>query len=327
MKKILLAISALSAALFSTAANADISVSGSMNAVYVDAEGNADAHIGGAISFSMSTTTDGGVTISAGGSLSNDNDATGNNTAATGLTSLTFGFANGSITVANDVAVPSGTGLVGELVAHADSNQVTHTNDVAINVDDGSGISGTTTLGDMSITGTHFYDGTAGTKGHTDQVSDGTITGSGISITMPLGDMSLTASSSETDENGVCLLYTSPNYASTGAALTMTAGNGTLGIGFESTSNDTTGVATEGEAYSATYSTTVGSAALAIGYSGFDAGSAGNTSQKTDITLSQSIGGGASVFAEMSSLTGAGAAAPGNTTSETVVAVGTSVSF
>ena len=107
MKKILLAISALSAALFSTAANADISVGGSMKAVYVDAEGNADAHIGGAISFSMSTTTDGGVTISAGGSISNDNDATGNNTTATGLTSLTFGFANGSLVIADDVAVPA----------------------------------------------------------------------------------------------------------------------------------------------------------------------------------------------------------------------------
>ncbi len=315
MKKILLAISALSAALFSTAANADISVSGSMKAVYVDAEGNADAHIGGAISFSMSTTTDGGVTITAGGSLSNDNDATGNNSTTTGMTSLTFGFANGSITVADDVAVPAGTGLVGELVAHADSNQVTHTNDVAINVDDGSGISGTASIGDMSVTGTHFYDG-----GHTSSVSDGTITGNGVSITMPIGDMSLTASSSETDESGT-------NYASTGAALTMTAGNGTLGIGFESTSNDSAGVATEGEAYSATYSTTVGTAALAIGYTGFDAGSSGNTSQKTDVTLSQSIGGGASVFAEMSSLTGAGAAAPTNTTAETVIAVGTSVSF
>jgi uncharacterized low-complexity protein len=42
MKKILLAVSALSAALFSTAANADISVSGSANAVYVDAEGNSE---------------------------------------------------------------------------------------------------------------------------------------------------------------------------------------------------------------------------------------------------------------------------------------------
>ena len=121
------------------------------------------------------STTDGGVTISAGGSISNDNDATGNNTAATGLTSLTFGFANGSLVIADDVAVPSGTGLVGELVAHADSNQVTHTNDVAINVDDGSGISGTASIGDMTVTGTHFYDGTAGTKGHTWLSSDGTI--------------------------------------------------------------------------------------------------------------------------------------------------------
>ncbi len=321
MKKILLAISALSAALFSTAANADISVGGSMKAVYVDAEGNADAHIGGAISFSMSTTTDGGVTISAGGSISNDNDATGNNTAATGLTALTFGFANGSITIANDVAVPNGTGLVGELVTHADSNQVTHTNDVAINVDDGSGISGTSSIGDMTLTVTHFYDGSAGNAGgHNDQISDGTISGTGVSLTMPLGTMSLTASTAETDEAGV-------NYASTGAALTMTAGNGTLGIGYESTHNDTTGAATEGEAYSITYSTTVGSAALGVGYTGYEAGTAGNLSSKTDVTLSQSLGGGASVFAEYSNLTGAGAAAPAATTAESVVAIGTNVSF
>ena len=53
MKKILLAISALSAGLFSTAANADISVSGSANAVYVDSGGNSQAHVGGTISFSM----------------------------------------------------------------------------------------------------------------------------------------------------------------------------------------------------------------------------------------------------------------------------------
>ena len=107
----------------------------------------------------------------------------------------------------------------------------------------------------------------------------------------------------------------------------MTAGNGTLGIGFESTSNDAAGVATEGEAYSATYSTTIGSASVAIGYSAFDAGAAGNTSNKTDVTFSQSIGGGASIFAEMSNLTGAGAAAPTSTESESVIAIGTSVSF
>ena len=149
MKKLLIMVSALTAAVFSSA-KADVSVSGSAGVHItsggnvVDGDSNATSGTlfmnGAGVSFAMSTTTDGGVTISAGGSLSNDNDATGNNTAATGLTSLTFGFANGSITVANDVAVPNGTGLVGELVAHADSNRVTHTNDVAINVDDGSGI-------------------------------------------------------------------------------------------------------------------------------------------------------------------------------------------
>ena len=313
MKKILLAVSALSAAMFSTAANADISVSGSANAVYVDAEGNSEGHIGGVISFAMSTTTDGGITISASGSLSNDTDGAGTAAVGTGLTALTFGFANGTITVADDVSVANGTGLVGELVTHADSNQVTHTNDVAINVDDGSGISGSTTIGDMTLAASHFYDG-----GHNNNISGGTITGSGVSLTVPIGTASLVVSSSETDENG-------SNYASAGGALTVAAGGGTLSLGIETTSNDAAGVATEGEAYSASYSTSLGGASVAIGYTGFDAQS--NTSSKTDVTVSQSIGGGASIFAEMSSLTGAGAAAPSANNSESVIAIGTSVSF
>ena len=63
----------------------------------------------------------------------------------------------------------------------------------------------------------------------------------------------------------------------------------------------------EGEAYSVAYSTTLGGASVGVGYTGFDANS--NTSQKTDVTVSQSIGGGASIFAEFSNLSGAGAAA------------------
>ena len=105
----------------------------------------------GTISFSMSTTTDGGVTISTGGQITNDPDAAGGAGTASGMTALTFAFANGSITVADDVAVPAGTGLVGELVGHADSNQVTHTNDVTLATDDGSGISASTSLGDMTL--------------------------------------------------------------------------------------------------------------------------------------------------------------------------------
>ena len=110
--------------------------------------------------------------------------------------------------------------------------------------------------------------------------------------------MSLVVSSSSVDANG-----TEDN--STGGALTMTAGGGTLSLGIETTNGDT--AATEGEAYSVSYSTTLGGAAVAVGYTGFDANS--NTSSKTDVTMSQSIGGGASIFAEYSNLSGAGAAA------------------
>lgn len=311
MKKIILAVSALSAALFSTAANADISISGSANAVYVDAGGNSEGHVGGTISFAMSTVTDGGVTISTSGAITNDPDAAGGSGSASGMTGLTFGFANGSITVGDDVAVPAGTGLVGELVTHADSNQVTHTNDVKIATDDGSGIKASTTIGDMTLAGTYFYDG-----GHAQDIDGGTTTGAGVSLTIPMGAMSLTVSSSSVDAASV-------TNGSTGGKLVMPVSGGTLSLGIETTNGDT--ATNEGEAYSVAYSTTFGSAAVGIGYTGFDANS--NTSSKTDITISQSIGGGASIFAEMSNLTGAGAAAATQSTSESVFAVGTSVSF
>ena len=277
----------------------------------MDAEGNSQGHVGGTISFSMSTTTDGGVTISTSGQITNDPDSNGGAGGASGMTALTFGFANGSITVADDVAVPAGTGLVGELVGHADSNQVTHTNDVTLATDDGSGISASTSIGDMTLAGTYFYDGA-----HTNNIDGGTTTGFGASLTVPMGDMSLVVSSASIDANGV------ENNAA-GGALTMTAGGGTLSLGIETTNGDTN--TTEGEAYSVAYSTTLGGSAVAVGYTGFDANS--NTSSKTDVTVSQSIGGGASIFAEYSNLSGAGAAAAGNTTGEGVVAVGTSVSF
>ena len=311
MKKILLAISALSAALFSTAANADISVGGSANAVFVDSEGNSQAHVGGTVSFSLSTVTDGGVTISAGAQITNDPDGPGGVGTASGMTALTFGFANGSITIADDVAVPAGTGLVGELVTHADVNMPNHTNDVALTTDDGSGIKGSTSIGDMTVAATYFYDGD-----HAQNIDGGTTTGQGASLTVPMGDMSFVVSTASVDAAG-----TEDN--AVGASLTMSAGAGTLSLGLETTSGDTAG--TEGEAYSISYSTTMGTAAVAVGYSGYDANN--NTSSKTDVTFSQSIGGGASIFAEYRSLTGAGVAAPDTTNGENVVAVGTSVSF
>jgi len=312
MKKIILAISALSAALFSTAANADISVSGSANTVYTDAGGNSEAHIGGGITFSLSTTADSGMTVSTSATISNDNDAAGANNATTGLSSVTFGFANGSITIADDIAVPTGTGLVGELVTYADTNLVTHNNDVKLNADDdGSAISGTTTIGDMTLKAVYVYDDL-----HGSDIDGGTGTGQGVSLTIPMGSMTATIASASFDDAG-------SDSSTTGGSLTMAAGAGTLTLGLETSSND---VATnEGEAYSIKYATSLGGATVTVGYTGYDANS--TTSSRTDATFSQSLGGGVSIIGEISNVTGAGFAAPTSSTDETQIAVGTTFSF
>jgi len=312
MKKIILAISALSAALFSTAANADISVSGSANTVYTDAGGNSEAHIGGGITFSLSTTADSGMTVSTSATISNDKDAAGRNNTTTGLSSVTFGFANGSITIADDIAVPTGTGLVGELVTYADTNLVTHSNDVKLNGDDdGSAISGTTTIGDMTLKAVYVYDDL-----HGSDIDGGTGTGQGVSLTIPMGSMTATIASASFDDAG-------SDSSTTGGSLTMAAGAGTLTLGLETSSND---VATnEGEAYSIKYATSLGGATVTVGYTGYDANS--TTSSRTDATFSQSLGGGVSLIGEISNVTGAGYAAPTSSTDETQIAVGTTFSF
>ena len=151
-------IAALPLALFAKSASADISVSGSATAAYTDAGGNASSTMGGGVSFSMSTTTDGGVSISASSAIGNDSDSVGSGSQVTGVTALTFGFANGSMTIAQDVGTPDGVGKVGELVAYADDNQVAKTAVVGLTEDEGDGISISTSIGDMSLTGAYVYD-------------------------------------------------------------------------------------------------------------------------------------------------------------------------
>jgi hypothetical protein len=255
---------------------------------------------------------DSGVTVSTSATISNDADAAGANNATTGLSSVTFGFANGSITLADDIAVPTGTGLVGELVTYADTNLVAHNNDVKLNGDDdGSAVSATTTIGDMTLKAVYVYDDL-----HGSDIDGGTGTGQGVSLTIPMGAMTATIASASFDDAGV-------DSSTTGGNLAIPAGAGTLTVGLETSSND---VATnEGEAYSIKYATSLGGAAVTVGYTGYDANS--TTSSRTDATFSQSLGGGVSMIAEISNVTGAGYAAPGSSTDETQIAVGTTFSF
>ena len=215
-------IAALPLALFAKSASADISVSGSGSVAYTDAGGNTSTTMGGGVSFAMSTTTDGGVTISASSGTSNDDDSAGSSSAVTGVTNLSFGFANGSISVGQDVGVADGVGKVGEL-AHYNDNQTGITNSTGLGDDEGDGISASTSIGDMTLGVAYVYDGAGAGN-----VDGATTTSQSVSLSMPVGTGSLTVASASDDVAGV-------NMNEVGVAYTMAAAGGTLSLGFTGT--------------------------------------------------------------------------------------------
>lgn len=310
MKKIKYLLSAIPAALFATSAQADISVSGSATAAYTDAGGNTSATYGGGVSFAMSTTTDGGVTVSASSAISNDSDSVASSGSASGVTALTFGFSGGSITIGGDVGTPDGVGKVGELVAYADDNQVAKDNVVGLTEDEGDGISLSTTVGDMSITAVYVYDG-----GGAGNIDGATNTAQGASLSMAVGGGTLTLAHAS-EERG----STSNNEF--GASYLMSAAGGTISLGFTGTEGDT--ATKEGEAVSLAYSTSLGGASVAIGYTGHDANT--KSANQTDITISSSLGCGASIFGEYTNVSG-DIGANSSTKDASVLALGTSISF
>jgi hypothetical protein len=311
MKKIAFFASAIAAAAFGTA-HADISVSGSAKMAYVDASGNTEMQNGGGVSFGMSTTTDAGVSISASAGISGDADSAGSGTATSGLTSIAFGFSNGSITIGDDVGVADGVGKVGELVGHADTMNVTTSYIPGIIDDEGSGIAASTSVGDMSLGIVYNFDG-----GGSGDIDGATTTNASVKLSMPVGGATLTAAHATSEITG-------SDSSETGVALSYGVGGGTLTLGFTGVSQDDTDK--EGESYGVAYSTTVNGLALGVGLQSSEGGSSKETTT-TDVTLSSPLGGGASIFAEYRSISGNGAGAESATASKTVLAVGTSVSF
>ena len=311
MKKIAFFASAIAAAAFGTA-QAEISMSGSASTTYVDAGGNTELQNGGALSFGLSTTTDAGVTISASAGITGDADSVGSGAAASGLTSISFGFANGSITIGDDLDTADGTGQVGELVTYADTNNVTMSYVPGVFDDEGSGIAASTSVGDMSLGLVYNFDGAGG-----GDIDGGETTNASVSLSMPVGGASLTVAHATSELVG-------SDSSETGVALSYGMGGGTLALGFTGVSSDDTDK--EGESYGIAYSTSLNGLALGVGIQSSDGGSSQETTT-TDVTLSSALGGGASVFAEYRSISGNGAGAESGTVSKQVMAIGTSVSF
>jgi hypothetical protein len=310
MKKIALIVSAISAGLFS-AAHADISVSGSAGVGVSSGLSASGTQItnGAAVSFALSSDLGNGVVVSTSAGISLDsNDATNLSAVnATGLSNLTFTSGSTSFTVGGDVDIAGdGVGEVGGVAGDLVDEGGYNTLGVSpgLTEEDGYGVSLSTAVGGATITASYILDADGGAN---NAATNDAATATGFQVSLPLGPLSATLGFASDDSN-------SENVTGGQVAYTA-AGLGTISAGMSETSA-TTNESTWGVAYSGT----VGGASLKVGYTNASAGT--NEWTRTEASLSQSIGAGASVFLDIQTASGVSATSPG-----TNLAIGTSFSF
>jgi hypothetical protein len=316
MKKLIYVLSAIGTA-FAGTASADVSVSGSSAANYASSGANQYTAVSGGVSFALSTTTASGMTISTSGGITTDLEATATR-ASTGLTSLAFATGGTTITIGNDVAAPQ-IGNVGSVASDmADQGHQSIDASPAIGTDadqDGAGVTMSTAVGGGTFTAAYIWDGAlrdADGQGNPDSANSSM----GFSYSMPAGPATVTFGYSSSADN------TGTNDTMTGATIAYPVSGGTLSVGYQTTTGDT-----DAKALSAKYSMSLDAdTTIAVGIKSSDEGAA--SASTTEAKITRSIGGGASIFAELKNSsgnsTGVGSATSG--ASSTFV-VGTTVAF
>jgi hypothetical protein len=344
MKKLSYLASAIAAG-FSANAVADVSVSGSGTAAYVnDVTGDGNIQIGSSVDFGLSTTTANGITISTGLSITVDAD-TDAAAAVGGGQALTFATGGATIVV-GDIEIADTPGSVAGVVSGNTDDSAGFDSDVAegMDDDDGTGVSLSTTAAGASINIGYIFDTDNDSKVNT---TDANNAASAFGVTMPMGNFSFSAGVADHD-NGE---------SAAGASITANLGGGTLQIGYTQntkiidtsadvttgfttaletsgtsatvfsmiadgttllTASEITNVATFGNTASAQDAdlagdTTVFSAKYSMA---LDADTTFATSYKNasdaegesitkfDVSISRSLGGGASVYIDMANLSG-----------------------
>jgi hypothetical protein len=321
MKKLTLAISAIAAAFGASAAKADISVSGSGSAAYLnDAASNAKLNVGQFVSFSMSTTTSNGVTISGGMGLSNTITTNAGQAVSGGQT---LSFATGGATIViGDVEAGDTPGSVGGVVGGqiGDNGGFNSNVEDGFADDDGLGLSLSTAIGGSSLSIVYVANDDVDTLGTMNSSTSGADAITSASISVPMGMYTVTAGVADSDSGE----------SASGASIAAALGGGTLTVGYSTqTLVDGTSDASSSD-LSASGDTTVTGATYVMALDADTTVSVGLQNKKDadndstsqfDASVSRSLGGGASVFLDIRSLNGDAA------TSGSAVAVGTSVSF
>lgn len=318
MKKIAILLSAVSAALFASAtASADVSVSGSAAVGMTSGNSTNGTRIynGGAVSFALSSDLGNGVVVSTSAGLTLDsNDATTLATAraVSGLSNISFATGGATITVGSDIDIAGDGvgevgGVAGDLVDEGGYNSAI-LGLGGLTQEDGYGVSLSTAMGSAAITASYIMD----SDGHTASSpmnfakTDDTGTATGIQVSLPMGPLSATVGVANNDVNSESLVGGQVAYASDFGTIT-----GGMAEKTGNTNTSTWGVA---------YSGTLGTAGIKLGYSTGKSGT--SKSNRTEASISQSIGAGASVYLDMQQASGAGVTGAG-----TNVAIGTSFTF
>jgi hypothetical protein len=342
MKKLTLAISAIAAAFGAASAQADVSVSGSGSAAYIAPAGtSADSklNVGQFVSFSMSTTTASGMTISGGMGLSNT-ITTNAGQAVTGGQTLTFATGGATITV-GDVTGNDTPGSVGGVVGGQVGDNGGLNSNVATGFadDDGLGMAFSTAVGSATLSFTYVANDDTDSLGAINAASSNAMTAAGITVPMGAYSVSVGVADSDTGESA------------SGASVSAALGGGTLTVGYSqqtlveslddvtatyklnTAASTATAIAdatvSDGDLAKDGDSTVMGATyvmaldadtTISLGVQNAKDADSDSTSQ-FDASVSRSLGGGASVFLDIRSLNGDAA------TDGSAVAVGTSVSF
>ena len=342
MKKLIAIISVLAAGFVGTA-KADITMSAGSSLEMQSIGSSSNLSIGGSLGFAFSQDLGNGVTVTMQGlSVGNDIDVAdniataatssvynggGTTTASSGAFTLgagntvilntqaafttdtvvtnetvdadafeqiSFATANGTFTYGSDVEIDYADLGVGDVLSSdlTDTGLGAATSALSLGNTTGNGIQYATSFGGTALTIGYLMDNSGGAdKFDTSATAENTMA---IKSAIPVGPLSITIG------------YTSDNTAGAtnntmGGSTSMAAGNGTLSIAY--VSSDAT---TDTTQMSAKYATTLGGASLAIGYSSTDAAGATNTNDIT-ASISQSVGTGASIFAEFVNRSGAAA--------------------
>jgi hypothetical protein len=225
---------------------------------------------------------------------------------------ISFATANGTLTYGSDVEIDYADLGVGDVLSSdlTDTGIGAGSSALSLGNTTGNGIQYATSFGGTSLTLGYLMKNSAGADLFDTSASGNSNTMS-IKSAVPVGPLSAT------------IAYTSDNTASAtnntfGVSTSMAAGNGTISVAYVSSDNQTADVSQ----VSAKYATTLGSASLSVGYSATDAAGSANTNNLT-ASISQSIGTGASVFAEFVNRDGLATAG----TESSAVLLGSSFAF